>query len=489
MKRNNLLIAASAFILVLIVLSGCSEPSESQPSYSVVMFDQQGGSGGAASIAAIFGESMQEAAVPVMAGYTFGGYYTEEGGAGTKYYTETMTGTQDWDKTINTTLYAKWTANEQTLSFDANDGEGTMNPLILKTDERITLPANSFTREGYSFDGWLKSSDGSVMYADEDAYTMDPTDSVLYAKWTADEQTLSFDANDGSGTMSSQTVKTDEEITLPANSFTREGYSFDGWLKSSNGSVMYADEGVYTMGPTDSVLYAKWIDYPYTYEGPGFANPEDAARAYLTFLKDQDLSGMLSTFAIESYVEHFNFESFIQRVRSYMLSFPIKLPNTNEYNKELNIGMRRSQISDQIVSQYMYHQTPDQVNDMSPTTFSDNLQDIADFVETFERDTANYLFKDLVIVGILEPDSLSGVFGDERNQQNIARVAEYLGVEKKDIANVAITFDADGRRWLFCPQTVRYNNRWYMESLMGNLALLEGLDSFSGGIMIHDNLN
>jgi hypothetical protein len=134
-----------------------------------------------------------------------------------------------------------------------------------------------------------------------------------------------------------------------------------------------------------------------TYEGPGFANPEDAARAYLTFLKDQNLSGMLSTFAIESYVEHYDLESFIKRLRSYHPALTIKLPNTNEYTKELNIGMRRSQISDQIVRQYMYHQTPDQLNqdfanDLRPTNLSDNLQDIAVFVEKFERDTANYLF-------------------------------------------------------------------------------------------------
>jgi hypothetical protein len=90
---------------------------------------------------------------------------------------------------------------------------------------------------------------------------------------------------------------------------------------------------------------------------------------------------------------------------------------------------------------------------------------------------------------MLEPDSLSGTFGDERNQQYIARMAEVLGVDKGDIANIVITFDADGRKWVFCPQMVRYNNRWYMESLMGNLAVLEGLDSFSGGIMIHDDLN
>ena len=39
-------------------------------------------------------------------------------------------------------------------------------------------------------------------------------------------------------------------------------------------------------------------------EGSGFASPEDAVTAYLEAMKAGDLSGMLSTFAIETYIQN-----------------------------------------------------------------------------------------------------------------------------------------------------------------------------------------
>ena len=58
--------------------------------------------------------------------------------------------------------------------------------------------------------------------------------------------------------MSDMIVGYDEQITLPINRFTKEGYTFIGWSTSSTGSVAYADESNYTMGAIGVNLYAKW---------------------------------------------------------------------------------------------------------------------------------------------------------------------------------------------------------------------------------------
>ncbi len=87
---------------------------------------------------------------------------------------------------------------------------------------------------------------------------------ILHAKWIANDYTLKFDANNGSGVMSTQIVKTNEKIKLTANTFdkptatTDPGYVFAGWATTSTGRVEYADEADYTMGPSDAILYAKW---------------------------------------------------------------------------------------------------------------------------------------------------------------------------------------------------------------------------------------
>ncbi len=216
-------------------------------------------------------------------------------------------------------------------------------------------------------------------------------------------------------------------------------------------------------------------------EGAGFATPEDAAKAYLTGLKNQDMDAMISVFAVESYVDNYDFGALVERLMSYVPTFEIRLPNTNEYTRQMNIASRRNQIAGSILNQYMCFNTPDQLNDYTPTMLKDP-EAVADFVEAFERDTKDYIFSDLKITGTMAPEELLDVYYDEANQQNIARQAITFGADADDVANIIVTFEADGQTWLFCPQAVRYNGRWYLQSLQGNIAILLGMTVFTGGM-------
>ena len=52
-------------------------------------------------------------------------------------------------------------------------------------------------------------------------------------------------------------------------------------------------------------------------EGSGFHTPEEAVLAYLEGLNRGDATEMLSTFAIESYVDNMDAENYLSRARSY----------------------------------------------------------------------------------------------------------------------------------------------------------------------------
>ena len=148
---------------------------------------------------------------------------------------------------------------DNTISFHANGGEGTMSDMIVGYDEQITLPINRFTKEGYTFIGWSTSSTGSVAYADESNYTMGAIGVNLYAKWTPNLNTISFHANcPENNAIVTQSLSTDTSDNLSANSFTREGYTFAGWSTSPQGEIVYQDEDFYTMGKADLDLYAQW---------------------------------------------------------------------------------------------------------------------------------------------------------------------------------------------------------------------------------------
>ena len=72
---------------------------------------------------------------------------------------------------------------ESTITFDANYGGGSSSNSVLERGI-LSLPANSFTRSGFTFAGWNTSADGSgTAYSDGGTFELDEND-TLYAQWT-----------------------------------------------------------------------------------------------------------------------------------------------------------------------------------------------------------------------------------------------------------------------------------------------------------------
>ena len=75
------------------------------------------------------------------------------------------------------------------LSFDGNGNDGgvDMEGMTIIAGDTITLPVNTYTKEGYSFTGWNTAADGTgKAYADEAEFTasLDKSENViLYAQW------------------------------------------------------------------------------------------------------------------------------------------------------------------------------------------------------------------------------------------------------------------------------------------------------------------
>ena len=166
------------------------------------------------------GEKLTEPTpAPTREGFTFDGWY-EDSTFSTKFNFDTPI-------TDNMTLYAKWTENKYTLTFDANGGSGTMTPVTDLTGE-YTLPANEFTApSGKQFKGWSLTTDGAIVTK------VDMTENrTVYAIWEnipVVTYTVSFAANGGTGTMADVTGISGE-YTLPANGFTApSGKQFKAW--------------------------------------------------------------------------------------------------------------------------------------------------------------------------------------------------------------------------------------------------------------------
>lgn len=169
--------------------------------------------------------------------------------------------------TKNVSLKATATGNTYNVGYNKNDNlaTGEMKPSTHTYGEEKALRANAFKKTGYSFSGWATSSTGSVVYANQ-ASVKNLTTSAgatvnLYAKWAANTYTIIYNANGGSGSMSSITHTYDTAKLLTKNTFTRKGYMFMGWSTSSSGDVEYADkESVKNLATSGTVtLYAVWM--------------------------------------------------------------------------------------------------------------------------------------------------------------------------------------------------------------------------------------
>lgn len=166
-------------------------------------------------------------------------------------------------------LYAKWKANNYTISFDGNGySSGDTASVACTYDQNCVLPKNGFSKTGYTFKGWANSRTGNVIFNNGVTVknvTSNPNATVkLYAIWEANKYTIKFDKNssEAAGNVGSIMCTYDQRCTLPANSFTRVGATFDGWSITNNSATKYKDKDYVlnlTSKPNDTyTLYANW---------------------------------------------------------------------------------------------------------------------------------------------------------------------------------------------------------------------------------------
>lgn len=197
-------------------------------------------------------------------GYTFAGWATSPDGSGARYAPGAR-----WTANGTLTLYAQWTPGQASLTYDGNGATGgKTDPQTGKTDEKINVRDNGFTRDGYMFVTWNTQADCKGKAVDPgDEWTLQGS-STLYACWAGNVQTLTYHGNGATGgNTAAQSGKTGDELTTNANGFTRDGYTFVRWDTAKDGSGTAYGEGKngvsqYTMKPAGNDLYAIWQANP-----------------------------------------------------------------------------------------------------------------------------------------------------------------------------------------------------------------------------------
>lgn len=166
------------------------------------------------------------------------------------------------------------------VTYNANGGDGTMAEQTVPADNAsIKISTNTFTRTGYTFNGWKTQTNGGSSYTAGTSYTI-TSDLTLYAQWKANTYTITLNGNNGSGHTTSVTATYNSATLSPSTitNPTRAGYTFKGWYSGSGGTgsmvigtdgKLQANVSGYTgangiwIATEIKTLYAKWT--PHTY--------------------------------------------------------------------------------------------------------------------------------------------------------------------------------------------------------------------------------
>ena len=177
---------------------------------------------------------------PVREGYRFVGWNTAEDGSGEFVTAGTVF-------TADTSVYSIWTLAFFNVQFQSNSG----SPFAVNQKgslEGTTLPTN-ITRTGYTLAGW-KIAAGTAFTS----VTQVTEELTVYAQWTENSYTVTFNASGGTPASSFATGGPGG-ASAPGNPVL-DNYTFTGWNTASGGGGIWYASGLEITGNT--TFYAQW---------------------------------------------------------------------------------------------------------------------------------------------------------------------------------------------------------------------------------------
>jgi uncharacterized repeat protein (TIGR02543 family) len=169
-------------------------------------------------------------------------------------------------------LYAKWTANSYTITYNSNGGTGSAqrsssnvsSDTYTTGGSSVALPGvGTLERTGYTFGGWNTSATGTgTNRSATDTYTT-VSDVIFYAKWNPVTYSITYDGNTSTGgttpTTGGYTTGQASPYSVATNTFTKTLHVFGGWNTAANGTGTNYSSGSPITTLSDITLYAIWI--------------------------------------------------------------------------------------------------------------------------------------------------------------------------------------------------------------------------------------
>lgn len=217
-------------------------------------------------------------------------------------------------------------------------------------------------------------------------------------------------------------------------------------------------------------------------EGRGYGSPEEAVLAYAEALQAGDVKKILKTFAIETYVDNFDLEERVERMRVYSRASDGLPLAGDSYSREVNLIDRQAKITRNLYYLYLgvalewdeevmislaggeYSDAEDMVDALTLDDWSDILADMR-----FDDD---FIYLD----DILEEGPA------ERSEEVLKENRKTYGCDK--IETLALEIELDGEDMYLCMDVACYDGKWYCLTQGGMIGSLMGIPMLHGGVAI-----
>ena len=194
-----------------------------------------------------YGVGVTSFAVPTKTGYSFGGWYADA------LFTTPLTSISTTQTGV-VNVYAKWDGNSYNITYhiDGGTNDGS-NPLTYVTGTGVA----SFvapTKTGYAFKGWYKEASFTTLVTSISNTQTGAVD--LYAKWEANNYTITYHLDGGVNVSSNPSTYTFETGVASFKAPTKVGYTFNGWYKEATFTTPITSISTTQTGNVN--MYAKW---------------------------------------------------------------------------------------------------------------------------------------------------------------------------------------------------------------------------------------
>ncbi|MDR3012766.1 MAG: InlB B-repeat-containing protein [Chitinispirillales bacterium] len=210
-------------------------------------------------------------------GYTFSGWTSTT--TGVTFASANNSSTTFIMPASNVTVTANWTAEAitHTLTIARNPSSvgstinvsGTAYTAARTVNANTAIPITTTVPAGFTFTNWTVTSGSSNATLANASSATNATvtltgNATVTANYAPVTYTIAFNANGGTGTMTSDNVTHGSDYTIKANTFTRTGYTFTGWRTGASSGARHAADAQITNVTGNITLFAQWSINTYT---------------------------------------------------------------------------------------------------------------------------------------------------------------------------------------------------------------------------------